>query len=242
MKFIRNLLEYYDELFGFSPEQKVFYNEFVKGTSCPVHFLGIGCGTGLLESTLAKKGSDVTGIENCEELLRLAVSRRRTQLMSLRFFKMEAWEMTHFLAKGFYDVISVLNGRIMFIGGKDEIKKFFIDSKKLLAPGGTLVIQSVNFEERKEEELIQLPEKQSLRVRLFSEITGSSNRKTISVNLENGSGRVLPILSGESIYPLLPQEIEDFAEEAGFESAEFYSDYKKTPFTGKEEDFVVLLR
>ena len=89
MKSIKNLVEYYDELFPVSSLKKSFYSEFAKTYKTPVHFLSVDCGTGFLESSLAREGHDVTGIENVEELLQSANLRRRSQLMSIRFFQME---------------------------------------------------------------------------------------------------------------------------------------------------------
>ena len=69
MDYIKNLVEYYDELFPVSEEQFVFYQSLLKEYSKPLKFLGIGCGTGILENRLAKELSDVTGIETIKELL-----------------------------------------------------------------------------------------------------------------------------------------------------------------------------
>lgn len=243
MKFIKNLVEYYDELFPVLEPQKALYSEFCSLYSKPLHFLRVCCGSGLFESYLARQGHDVTGLETCEELLRTANLRRRNQLMSIRFFQMHPADMVRFLGKHFYSVISILNSRILFLGGRQEISAFFSDCHKLLVPGGILVIQAVNFENREHEKMIQLPVKESMRARLFSEVVAVSRQeRRISMNLETGSGKVMPVVKDLPVYPLLPCEIEEFAESAGFQSAEFYADYDKSEFTGTQDSFVVLLK
>ena len=118
MKFIQNLVEYYDELFKVSEAQKKLYTELCENFSSPVRFLRVFCGSGLFESSLSKQGHDVTGIENCDELLHMANLRRRNQLMSIRFFQMEAEDMTKFLGKNFYNVVSILNSRLPWVSLK----------------------------------------------------------------------------------------------------------------------------
>lgn len=243
MKFIQNLVEYYDELFKVSEAQKKLYKELCENFSSPVRFLRVFCGSGLFESSLSKQGHDVTGIENCDELLHTANLRRRNQLMSIRFFQMEAEDMTKFLGKNFYNVISILNSRLLFLGGREKIRQFFFDCKKLISTDGFLVIQCINFENRKDEKFFQLKCRESMRAKLFSEImTEQDDSKLFSMNLETGTGKLLPIVKDIPIYPLLPSEIEDFAEDAGFKSAEFFADFDKSEFTGNEEQFIVVLK
>lgn len=243
MMFIQNLVEYYDELFKVSEVQKNLYTELCENFSSPVRFLRIFCGSGLFESSLSKQGHDVTGIENCDELLHTANLRRRNQLMSIRFFQMEAEDMTKFLGKNFYNVVSILNSRLLFLGGKEKIRQFFFDCKKLMSPDGFLVIQCINFENKKDETFFQLKCRESMRAKLFSEImTAQDNSKLFSMNLETGNGKLLPIVKDIPVYPLLPSEIENFAEDAGFKSADFFADFDKSEFTGNEEQFVVILK
>lgn len=243
MKFIQNLVEYYDELFKVSEAQKKLYTELCENFSSPVRFLRVFCGSGLFESSLSKQGHDVTGIENCDELLHTANLRRRNQLMSIRFFQMKAEDMTKFLGKNFYNVISILNSRLLFLGGREKIRQFFFDCKKLISTDGFLVIQCINFENRKDEKFFQLKCRESIRAKLFSEImTEQDDSRLFSMNLETGTGKLLPIVKDIPIYPLLPSEIEDFAEDAGFKSAEFFADFDKSEFTGNEEQFIVVLK
>lgn len=243
MKFVQNLIEYYDELFKVTEAQKKLYMELCENFSSPVRFLRAFCGSGLFESSLSKQGHDVTGIENCEELLHTANLRRRNQLMSIRFFQMEAEDMTKFLGKNFYNIVSILNSRLLFLGGREKIRQFFFDCKTLMSPDGFLVIQCINFENRKDEKFFQLKCRESVRAKLFSEVmTAQDESKLFSMNLETGNGKLLPIVKDIPIYPLLPYEIEDFAEDAGFKSADFFASFDKSEFTGNEEEFIVVLK
>ena len=243
MKTIKNLVEYYDELFPVTETKKKFYADFSRNSITPIHYLSIDCGTGFLESSLARDGHDVTGVENVEELLESANLRRRNQLMSIRFFQMEKQDMVKFLGKSFYNVISILNSRLMFLSNADALGNFFCDCRKLLAEDGCLVIEQDNFENHETDHLFQLPRRESVRSKLFSEvILGDDGKRTLSVNLENSSDKILSVIKDVPVYPVTPSEIEHFAEEAGFSSAEFYADFDRSEFTGNEEKFVVIIK
>jgi SAM-dependent methyltransferase len=242
MTSVKNLVEYYDELFPVSENQAKLYDGFHSLYGKPLHFLRVCCGTGFFESCLAKKGHDVTGVDFSGDLIKAANLRRRTQLMSIRFFQMDVGDMKRFLGKNFYNIISILDNRILFLGGKEKIREFFFDCRSLIAPGGFLIVHSFNFENKLEKPMIQLPTKESQRARLFAEVISAKDEKFMEINLETGSGKVVPILKDYPVYPILPWEIEKFAEEAGFHSAEFYNDFDKSEFSTSSDEFVVIIR
>ena len=145
MEIIQNIIEYYDELYPVTEAQKKFYREQLRNYPDPAKLLRVGCGTGLFEHLLAREGKDVTGIESFQEMLRSANLRRRNQLMSIRFFQMSYLDMARFLGKGFYNLISILDDRIIFIHDKTLLRKFFFDCKQLLAQDGCLIISLYNY-------------------------------------------------------------------------------------------------
>lgn len=132
MQCIRNLVEYYDELHPVTESIKDFYGQFKMQYPFPQKLLHIGSGTGTLEFFLAREGYDVTGIEVFQPLLDSASLKRRTQLLSIRFFNLSTIEMGKFLGKKFYNVISCLNNRIVFIREKEMMQNFFSDCHNLL--------------------------------------------------------------------------------------------------------------
>ena len=243
MSIIENLIEYYDELFPVTEEQKEFYRSVTQTYTSPVKFLRVECGTGMFESQLAREGHDVTGIESYQEILHSANLRRRNQLMSIRFFQMPVIDMARFLGKGFYNIISCLDNRIIFLHDQTLIRKFFFDCRQLLSEGGTCILGLLNFDVFTGKPLIKLPNRESLRAKLFSEVWISDDGSaSVTQNVETGNGRLLPVMENCPAYLLRPAEVKSFAQEAGFSSVAFYADFLKTPFSGKEESLVAVLR
>ncbi len=238
MSDIQNLLEYFDELYPVTAAQKRFYDNLTKKYPSPAKFLRIACGTGMFESFLAREGYDVTGIDNITELLRVANMRRRNQLMSIRFFQMDYADITGFLGHGFYNIISCLNNRIIDI---QEQKQFLSDVKKLLTDGGTFVVSMLNYDTFVPEPMVKLPTKESLRVKLYTELWSQEEGEAfITQNLETGTGKMIPIQRNKRIYPITPKAFKAAAKSAGFKNIQFYSGFDREPFTGYEETVVAI--
>ncbi len=240
---IQNIVEYYDELFPVTTAQKKFYDELVKNYSDPVKILSIQCGTGVFESILAREGFDVTGIEFHADLLHAASMRKRSQLMSIRFFQMGYQDMSRFLGKGFYNIISILDDQIMMIPDEQQMLQFFRDVRTLLTDGGRFVISLPNFDIMNQGiPMQQLPTRASMRASLFTELWRNDNGSFyLKQNLETGNGSLLPILEDERSFPLTSGQLAEFARTAGFRRTDLFAGFDKTPFTGQEDGLVALL-
>ncbi|MBQ3801159.1 MAG: class I SAM-dependent methyltransferase [Treponema sp.] len=241
---IQNIEEYYDELFPVTTAQKRFYDELVKNYPDPVKILSLECGTGVFESILAREGFDVTGIESHADLLHAANMRKRNQLMSIRFFQMDYLDMSRFLGKSFYNVVSILDDRIMMIYDEMLLQKFFQDVRGLMTDGGSFVASLPNFDIlQKGIPMQQLPTRASLRASLFTELWRQEDGQCfIKQNLETGNGKVLPVTEDERAYPLGSAQLRELALKAGFSSVELFADFEKNAFTGEEDGLVALLR
>lgn len=242
MEYLNNIIEYYDELYPVTNEQKDLYNELTKELM-PARFLRIGCGTGALEHWLSKNGHDVTGLETNLDMIEAANLRRRLPNMALRFFQMSSLEMTRFLGKGFYNIISCLNDSIIFINDKILLRKFFYDCKVLLAEKGVLVLQFTNFKKYLPKQAFALPVRESIRTKLSSFVSEKApGEYVLSQELEHCGNKSLKVVENVPISLINVSDIETAAKEAGFTSFEFYGDYKKTPLTENSDNIVCLLR
>ncbi len=225
MESIKNLVEYYDELYPVTLAQQTFYETLTKNFPHPAKLLSIGCGTGVLCHRLAKDAVDVTGLETQRDLLESATLKYRNQLMSLRYFQMSTLEMTRFLGKKFYNIISCLNSRVIFIHDKTLMRKFFFDCKELLSAGGIVVLQLFNFDKYKPLTKCLLPELSSARVRYKRVISKVNENMFRFDSVLEKNGKETPIYEQAKVYPLKKTEIEEFSKEAGFKSVQFFSGY-----------------
>ena len=241
MEFFQNLVEYFDEFYPAETETCSFFKELGSRYKFPAKMLQIAAGSGSLALHLAKSGLDVTGIETSQPMLDSANLKRRTQLLSIRFFKMSVLEMSRFLGKGFYNVIFCINNRISFIRTKELMEQFFADCRSLLSDDGILILQLYNynnFAKNSFNPLNKLSPRASLRTSLSEE---NGKISAISQTIECAQNRQIPILENEPVYPLTKEEVEEFAIKSGFNKAEFYSDFKKTAFSAESEEIVCII-
>lgn len=242
MEYLNNIIEYYEELYPVTENQKSFYAGLA-GNQMPAHFLRIGCGSGALEHHIARNGHDVTGIDVSKDILECANRRRRMPNTSIRFFQMSTLEMTRFLGKGFYNVISCLENKLIFIHDETLLRKFFYDCRQLLAEGGHLVIELNNFAKFNKAHVAELPVRESIRVKLYTELyTDDDGKATLVQELERtGTNRSFPVLKDEPVLAITPDDVKSYAREAGFSSIEVYSGFDKAPFTPDSETALFVL-
>lgn len=241
MEKIQNIVEYYDEVYPVTEEQINFFSEESACYEKPVKFLRIGCGTGMFEISLAKDGADVTGVEPFKELLDSANRHRRTQLMTVRFFLMSTLEINRFLGKGFYNIISCLDNRIELIDDPILIRKFFFDTRELLAKNGKLILKLRNFE-RIKQPVEQMPDISNIRITFKTQIkTLNDGTRLLDQEITSGNGHTNPVFKDKKIYPLKKNEIITFAKEVGFKNFQFYSNYKKEEFNPDSTELIAVI-
>lgn len=238
MEINQNIAEYYDELYPVTEEQKVFYKKRIALFHCPSKLLRIGCGCGTFEHNLAREGSDVTGIETSQELLESANRKRRTQLMAVRYFFMSSLEMTRFLGKGFYNIISILDDRIIFTHDKTLMAKLFYDCRQLISPQGKLILSLPNFARFAENSKIELPVRKSIRAGLTTQIEERGEKFYMEQILTNSNDKKFVVTQDAPVYLLQKSEIEQFAKEAGFSNVEFFSGFTESPYTAEANTLV----
>lgn len=231
MEDLSPIFEYYEELFPVLPQQKEFFFDLVDSSVIPQKVLSIGCGTGNFEHILSKHKCDVTGIDEYQEFLEAASRRRRIPGVNIRFFQMTTLEMARFLGSGFYTILLCLNNKIAKIRDEILMRKFFVDCKTLLAPGGNFILQLPNYYLYKDKNVAHLPPVQSIRSSLHTKIqTAPDGQKLLFQQVEAGNGKKFTIVDREPIILLLEEDINRLAMEAGFNNVEFFSNYNKDSF------------
>lgn len=217
MESLENIVEYYDELYPVSDGQKSFFGTLLQHYEAPARLLRINCASGAFEHALARDGYDVTGTDASRDFIDTAVRRKRIPNADVRFFQMTPSEIGRFLAKSFYQCLYMLEDALYFIGDKILFRKFFFDCRKLLAPGGSLVLHMPGFPQVRE----------SIRVKLLSVLKKNDDGTLLlSQHLEREGEKFIPVRTDVPVYMPPADETERFAKEAGFNSVDFYTDWE----------------
>jgi len=99
--------------------------------------LDIGCGTGNFSIKLAKKGAEVVGIDVSEAMLAKARKKAEKKNLNIKFYKNDVTSLD-FEDNSFDAVFSM--AAVEFI---DDIKKAFKEMKRVVKPGGKILLGTI---------------------------------------------------------------------------------------------------
>lgn len=250
-EFYTQIVEYYDELFPVNTEAvscilRLLQELRLKDPVSPppmYRFLGIGCGTGNLENRLSTENLDITGIDANPDMIATAQRRIKASFSRTRFFEMNSLDISRFLKAESFNFIACLENMLPYIGDDILVRKFFYDTKRLLAPGGILLLQVNTFNNKTSSGTIIIPERSSIRVKLNRNlIPDSSGKYLLEAKLEHGMGQILQIDRSVAVYPLSASGIASHAREAGFSSCEIFGDFNGAPLDDTSTYAVIVCR
>lgn len=114
-----------------------FYTKLAKKLSAKT-IIDVGCGTGLLTSTLAKEGYQMIGVEPSK--LMLNVARKSSNADEIKWFEGDALSLGEFNAD-----LAIMTGHVAQFHLEDDYwHKALLSIRKALHPGGYLAFESRN--------------------------------------------------------------------------------------------------
>ena len=244
MIYIKKWTDYYEDFFPIEPNQLEFFTEMGNEFPGPAKFLGVECGPALLTEHLQEK-FDITLTDSYAEFVNIVNTRQSTKENPAHVFNLNPADIARYLGKNFFNVITCLCYRVIFMKDRTLIKKFLFDSKMLLSEGGYLVLDILNFSKYDfSETKIELPAKKSDRASLYSSVIKNSDSVQYKLfqHVVTASGKVIDEVKDELICPISMETIRSYAKEVGYSSCEFFNDYKKTPYTADSDKVICVLK
>lgn len=244
MIYIKKWTDYYSDFFPIEPNQLDFFSKLGDEFPVPAKFLGVECGPALLTEQLQEK-YDITLTDSFAEFVNMVNTRQSTKENSAHIFNLNPADIARYLGKNFFNVITCLCYRLIFMKDRTLIKKFLFDSKMLLSDGGYLVLDLLNFSKYDfSETKIDLPAKKSERATLYSSVVKNSDSVSYKLfqHVVTASGKVIDEVKDELICPISMETIRSYAKEVKFSSCEFYNDYKGTPYTTDSDKIICVLK
>lgn len=244
MIYIKRWTDYYEELFQVEEDQLKFFKDLGNSFSEPAKFLSVECGPAGLSGKLADD-FDITATDTFKEFVNIVKTRQNNLEKTFPVFNLVPADLARYLGKNFYNVIYCLNYRIIFMKDRALIWKFLCDAKALLKDGGYVVLDLFNFSKYDfSQTKIDLPEKKAERATLYSSIVKDSDTTSYKLfqHVVTSSGKVIEEVKDEDVCPISSETFKAFANELGYSSVEFYSDYKKTPIKADSDKIVCILK
>ncbi len=249
-EFYDEIREYYDELFppddGAATLISGLVDDFrgASGSETPpmCRYLGVGCATGTLENAISDRRVDVTGIDKNPGMIETSQRRMTRGYASTRFFEMSALEMRRFLKPGSFNIIGCLSNTLPYLADETLTRKFLHDAKDLLAEGGKLLLQFLNFDSFPVGQTVRLPDRSSVRVTLTRTLTPVGEGKYgLEACLERGNGSKIELDGNVELISVTRERIEAWGREAGFASFEYGADCLGRPWTPEGAYTVAIL-
>lgn len=231
MDFYESISAYYDYIFPVDPQTL----EFLAQRARPgARILDLACGTGGYAVELAARGRRVTGVDLDEAMIRLAQGKAGGRPVA-EFHVMDMRDAGRKLQTGF-DLVFCIGNSIVHLEDEARIGAVLADCRRLLAKGGTLVVQIINYDRVLARHVVELPtlrcERPALEfVRRYDYDEGSrvvQFHTELSVQEPAGPRTVS---NRVPLWILTREVLERLTREAGFQRLELFGGFDSKPYS-----------
>lgn len=154
MSFYEALSQYYDVLFPAAPAQAAFVKSRTKEEG---RVLDVAAGAGNLAVVLAEAGFQVTAVDIDPAMAERMQAKSCQEGRQFEALKGDMREVGGLLAGRHYETVLCVGNSIVHLASLEEIAGAAAQMKSLLAPGGTLILQVVNYDRIIREHVTELP-------------------------------------------------------------------------------------
>lgn len=240
MTFYADISVAYDDLFPVSSAQRSLL-ENLREEGGVRSVIDCGCGTGSQLLPFAAAGAACLGFDPDPSLV--AAARRKLAAYPLARVEEGAFADLPRLAASPADLLMCLGNSLVHVPA-DEAARFLFDAARVLSPGGSILLQILNYERLFREGATELPLVRSAdgSAELRRRYEWEGRRKVAfrtTLRLSTAEG---PMIRRNEVplYPLFPEELREMASRAGFVDVRFFGDFARVPFTGDSEALVCL--
>lgn len=201
--------------------------------------IDIGCGTGADSIALRKNGVKVTGYDTSLKMIQKAKLNTKERNLKIRFSNSPVQNLgidQHLK----YDLAVSLGNAVANI--KPEIlNKIFNKVHKLLKPGGSLLIQILNYEtvRKTNKRIVNITQgSNNIFVRFYDFEKNKLQFNVLRIN--NNALQYYDLITTE-LYEYGRTELKHLLNKNGFQKIQFYSDLNKSRFNSKTSKDLILL-
>jgi glycine/sarcosine N-methyltransferase len=225
MGFYQSIAEVYNQIFPLNPGQVAFTNRAFPQTE-KLNLLDIGCGTGSLTLALSRTFNKVVGIDLDEAMLQKAkmVAGDNAKVV---FSRLDMLDIQTRFDPVTFDGILCFGNTLVHLSSLEQIALFFKKCHRLLAPGGKLLIQIINYDRILDQKINSLPTLETDDIRFIRNYHYNSDKRHIdfeTVLTIKATNQV--IRNKVPLFPVRKSEIETALLEAGFSKLNFFGNFK----------------
>ena len=220
MELYELLADYYDDLFPLEDNiLQLLLGEFPAGST----LLDLGCGTGTYAIALSRHGRIVTGLDLDGRMIRLAAEKTTEVIF-------REGDMSAPAAESHFDGLYCIGNTLVHLEDQEAILRALHNWHDILAPGGAMAVQIVNYDRIIDSDVRELPtlvgERASL-VRRYQNVTDSSISFVTELLLPDNDTR---LEESTRLVPLRMETLRKMLEEVGFQELEVLGSYSGDPY------------
>lgn len=242
MGFYDTIAEYYDSIFPVGDDSL----EFIKNTAGPppARILDVACGTGGYAVGLAQAGYRVSAADLNGEMVARAAAKALALSLKPDLHVCDMKKLDKCFA-GSFDCIFCIGNSIVHLGNTEEIKEAVSVMHRLLREGGSLIIQTINYDRIIKRGITELPviknEEAGVEfIRNYSYREGSRHVGFDTVLRYCRKGETGVLENSIDLYALTSGETIRLLTEAGFKSPELFGDFRGAAYG--EDSFLLVSR
>lgn len=242
MGFYEEISRYYDHIF---PTEKA-QCDFIKNAAGepPKSILDIACGSGGYIVELARAGYSVAAVDLDGKMIEMALAKKNMEGLDFDAMVLNMLDIADRFGKDSFDLAFCIGNSIVHLGSREEILKALKKIAYVLKPGGSMIIQIINFDRVFRHSITSLPtisddhaglkfvrnysydeNKGLIRFNTLLTVDGLDGREEYENSIE-----LLPLLSGD---------MRELLQKAGFKDISFYGDFKYSEYDTESYMLVV---
>lgn len=228
--FYENLLEYYDEIFPVTQQRIDFIVSCLPGRPYPQRILDVGCATGGTAIALARRGLEVTGIDNEWTMIQSANRKNPEPKSNARFLCMDMKEVGAWFPPASFDAILCLGNTLAHLDSLGTIDAFMGAIVRLGQTPATVMLQLVNYKEILKSKNPHLPPIKTSRCRFERQYQKLPNGKLLFEGRLYSSTEEMVFEGSNELYPLLLDDCITLLEKHSFTNIKVYEDFTGAPY------------
>ncbi len=240
LAFYTDLCDVYDALFPVSEAQRSLFGRLL-GTGRVRRVADAGCGTGAQLLPFAAAGAECVGFDPDPALVERA-SAKLAPFPRARVDRGGFSDLSRIVHHP-VDLLLCLGNSLVHVP-QDEAARFLRDAAGILAAGGEILIQILNYERLFLGQVETLPlmsaEEGAIEFRRTYVWEGKRKVRFQTALRISGGGQPRILRNDIPLYPIYPDELWDMLSHAGFTGIRFFGDFAGSEFSPESEALVIL--
>lgn len=238
MDFYKALSDYYDIIFPFSDEKFEFLK---KGLGENAKILDVGSGTGTYSIPFARIGYKVFSFDYEEKMVEIMLEKGA----GLEGFIPFKYDMDNIdqMDSDEFNLVYCIGNTLVHLGTMDKVNKFFKSAYGKIADGGKLIIQTVNYDKVFRDKITELPfinrEDKGVSFKRTYQLEQDKIKFIGTLSVKTGDEEEV-FESSTELMPVLKEEFDKMAMEAGFKDVTFLGGYNESEYTNDSNALIMI--